>query len=396
MKKEQQDEWEKIVSAVRTNTTFAQNNYESNYNFAICKWDASGKIILAITHSTYNLLINFCRVLVQTINRYRNLEIKQFINIIIHEQLIGLVNNPNMKINGDILISKIDKALEIKNYYYFGLSSAKLDFEDECEISNGNGIGKISFLKEKLKETEDLDLYDKLVKYRELGYIKILVLGPEDRNTDNIAVMKAKEIVNELNYVCFNQNEPFRLITNYNNLNYRDLNDYFLKSQNNFCGNSYYKQFQDQKPLITRKHLSKLNSLIKKSKKSEQGRINLKCINWLGESLQEPNINSAFLDVSIALECIAERKSEKISIEDQLKNFVIKVLEIPEERRNILNKEINTIYRFRSNIVHDGFFELKESDYWNMFELVDNLISRLLNKEPFRDIKDIWSWINIK
>lgn len=89
----------------------------------------------------------------------------------------------------------------------------------------------------------------------------------------------------------------------------------------------------------------------------------------------------------IAFECIAERKSNDISIVDQLVNFVSYVLGTSDERA--LKKSLSKIYDLRSEIAHNGFDETRENEYWSLFKLLNMLINELLTNKLYKD-GDVW------
>ena len=170
---------------------------------------------------------------------------------------------------------------------------------------------------------------------------------------------------------------------------YSNRFDYFIKyGEGNWKGsiNSINKQnlgFVN----INQELVDKVRNLLNRSRENIFGADLEQAVNWLGKSLSEDNYNDRLLDVMIAFECIAERKSNDISIVDQLVNFVSYVLGTSDERA--LKKSLSKIYDLRSEIAHNGFDETRENEYWSLFKLLNMLINELLTNKLYKD-GDVW------
>lgn len=388
-------EWINLFSLIKQNTVYA-NSVEAKdmYQFAYTKWtkEIDDKYLYAITYSTQKLLIDFCNSLNKK-SQFKQFELNQIIHIVLDEVSDLMITNKKPKLQK--LLKRLNEEKENKKTYIFAIAKANIEFEGICKISEDIRIGKIDNLIQNFKKDNVDDYvfkdYSDLFKSNDL-FIAVNVYGEEDYVNLTKAINKGKRVVNFFNYFAHyfqGYVEPMHLITDLSRPYYSNRFDYFIKyGEGNWKGsiNSINKQnlgFVN----INQELVDKVRNLLNRSRENIFGADLEQAVNWLGKSLSEDNYNDMLLDVMIAFECIAERKSNDISIVDQLVNFVSYVLGTSDERA--LKKSLSKIYDLRSEIAHNGFDETRENEYWSLFKLLNMLINELLTNKLYKD-GDVW------
>lgn len=388
-------EWINLFSLIKQNTVYA-NSVEAKdmYQFAYTKWtkEIDDKYLYAITYSTQKLLIDFCNSLNKK-SQFKQFELNQIIHIVLDEVSDLMITNKKPKLQK--LLKRLNEEKENKKTYIFAIAKANIEFEGICKISEDIRIGKIDNLIQNFKKDNVDDYvfkdYSDLFKSNDL-FIAVNVYGEEDYVNLTKAINKGKRVVNFFNYFAHyfqGYVEPMHLITDLSRPYYSNRFDYFIKyGEGNWKGsiNSINKQnlgFVN----INQELVDKVRNLLNRSRENIFGADLEQAVNWLGKSLSEDNYNDRLLDVMIAFECIAERKSNDISIVDQLVNFVSYVLGTSDERA--LKKSLSKIYDLRSEIAHNGFDETRENEYWSLFKLLNMLINELLTNKLYKD-GDVW------
>ena len=388
-------EWINLFSLIKQNTVYA-NSVEAKdmYQFAYTKWtkEIDDKYLYAITYSTQKLLIDFCNSLNKK-SQFKQFELNQIIHIVLDEVSDLMITNKKPKLQK--LLKRLNEEKENKKTYIFAIAKANIEFEGICKIPEDIRIGKIDNLIQNFKKDNVDDYvfkdYSDLFKSNDL-FIAVNVYGEEDYVNLTKAINKGKRVVNFFNYFAHyfqGYVEPMHLITDLSRPYYSNRFDYFIKyGEGNWKGsiNSINKQnlgFVN----INQELVDKVRNLLNRSRENIFGADLEQAVNWLGKSLSEDNYNDRLLDVMIAFECIAERKSNDISIVDQLVNFVSYVLGTSDERA--LKKSLSKIYDLRSEIAHNGFDETRENEYWSLFKLLNMLINELLTNKLYKD-GDVW------
>lgn len=388
-------EWINLFSLIKQNTVYA-NSVEAKdmYQFAYTKWtkEIDDKYLYAITYSTQKLLIDFCNSLNKK-SQFKQFELNQIIHIVLDEVSDLMITNKKPKLQK--LLKRLNEEKENKKTYIFAIAKANIEFEGICKISEDIRIGKIDNLIQNFKKDNVDDYvfkdYSDLFKSNDL-FIAVNVYGEEDYVNLTKAINKGKRVVNFFNYFAHyfqGYVEPMHLITDLSRPYYSNRFDYFIKyGEGNWKGsiNSINKQnlgFVN----INQELVDKVRNLLNRSRENIFGADLEQAVNWLGKSLSEDNYIDRLLDVMIAFECIAERKSNDISIVDQLVNFVSYVLGTSDERA--LKKSLSKIYDLRSEIAHNGFDETRENEYWSLFKLLNMLINELLTNKLYKD-GDVW------
>lgn len=92
-------------------------------------------------------------------------------------------------------------------------------------------------------------------------------------------------------------------------------------------------------------------------------------IEWVGRSLIEPSIQTAFIEASVAIESIFTHSEKTLinpSILSQISESVALIVGGAVEERIAVESQIKTLYGIRSGIVHAGDKEVAAGDY-NLF-----------------------------
>ena len=388
-------DWTNLFNLIKQNTVYA-NSVEARdvYQFAYTKWtkEIDDKYLYAITYSTQKPLIDFCNSLNKK-SQFKQFELNQIIHIVLDEVSDLMIINKKPKLQK--LLKRLNGEKENQKTYIFAIAKANIELEEICKISKDIRIGKINNLIQILKKDNVDDYvfkdYSDLFKSTDL-FIAVNIYGEEDYVNLTQAINKGKRVVNFFNYFAHSFQgyvEPMHLITDLSRPYYSNRFDYFIKyGEGNWKGsiNSINKQnlgFTN----INQGLVDKVRNLLNRSRENIFGADLEQAINWLGKSLSEDNDNDRLLDVMIAFECIAERKSKDISIVDQLVNFVSYVLGTSDKR--LLKKNLSKIYDLRSEIAHNGFDEIRENEYWSLFNLLSMLVNKLLTNKSYKDV-DVW------
>ena len=122
---------------------------------------------------------------------------------------------------------------------------------------------------------------------------------------------------------------------------------------------------------------------------------------WLGKSLRNENIGDAFLQISIALECLLTRQEKNSFINPSITYSLSETLAFlvgntKEERLSIF-KDIKKLYSLRSAIVHSGKSNIEVKDYYDFFNFVRQgiyTILKLIEEKKYHNIDDIYSYID--
>jgi hypothetical protein len=143
-----------------------------------------------------------------------------------------------------------------------------------------------------------------------------------------------------------------------------------------------------------------LFTLLDEPKTALQDKI-FKSTMWLGKSLRNENIGDAFLQISIALECLLTRQEKNSFINPSITYSLSETLAFlvgntKEERLSIF-KDIKKLYSLRSAIVHSGKSNIEIKDYYNFFNFVRQgiyVILKLVEEKKYQNIDDIYSYID--
>jgi len=141
----------------------------------------------------------------------------------------------------------------------------------------------------------------------------------------------------------------------------------------------------------------KLWENIDKVNLSKLGKRICTAIEWIGRSLIEKTVQTAFIEASVALESIftfSEKTIVTPSILSQISESVALLLGNTTEHRIAIEKQIKQLYSIRSGIVHAGDKEVAASDYNLFIQYIRLVIAKLLTEEAFikcNTIEDVYS-----
>lgn len=117
----------------------------------------------------------------------------------------------------------------------------------------------------------------------------------------------------------------------------------------------------------------------------------LRCAEWTGEAIGDRNAASAFVKGAIALEVMFSAKEKGIiitpSIMAQVAESCAFVLGNDEAHACEIEREVKRLYGIRSAVVHSGKDTVEETDLDSLVRVCRGVITALLSKEEFVDIK---------
>lgn len=318
-----------------------------------------------------------------------------------HNQKINILNkllsNQLLKeISYQSLLSKLREQASNKMIYLFGLTNLKLNINEDFEINDQLQIGNSNY-------SQDNPIFDNSVLQsdfftKENNYILVRVNGPDDNETARKAEREANILVNVLNCLFCYRAEPIGLMTKIDENRESSVFFYLKKSSGGWSESTSVRPDK----LLPNTVLNKEDLETVKTLYENQ---NAKCsklifaMNWLGKSMKETDYGSAFLEVVIGLECIAEKQSNGMvspSINYQISNFVAMILGKDVVERQALITQLKKVYSKRSLIVHDGKNSITYEDYKNIFSLIRKLINTIIYTPPFNEIDDLNSWVEEK
>ena len=118
----------------------------------------------------------------------------------------------------------------------------------------------------------------------------------------------------------------------------------------------------------------------------------LLAVEWIGQSIAESQLPSAFIKSAIALEIIFTHSEKTLitpSILNQISEGTAIILGDNIESRLEVEKSIKALYSKRSAIVHSGNKDINESDCQNMLAHARAVIISLLSNVESREINSI-------
>ena len=156
-----------------------------------------------------------------------------------------------------------------------------------------------------------------------------------------------------------------------------------------------FETFEEQKI-----NFNYIESLLRCEKRNQFEDNLLSSISWAGKArcFQEDNKELAFLFFAIALETLLIMENDRDQITSKLKERTAKILANEnEESQEIIKKEVSNLYDRRSEIVHDGKFEISEIDLGKIRLIFKNCIYRILTDDTTQTITNVDefnNWIN--
>ena len=235
------------------------------------------------------------------------------------------------------------------------MTGLELDFgafnfqiNDQLQIGNSNYSLNNSIF-------DDFVLQSNFFK-KENNYILVKIDGPDDNETARKAENEANILVNVLNCLFCDIAEPIGLMTKIDKSSESSVFFYLKKSSSGWSESSNVRPGKLLPYTVLNKSKLKTVKSLYESKNAKCSKL-IFAMNWLGKSIKETDYGSAFLEVVIGLECIAEKQSKGMvspSINYQISNFVAMILGKDVAERQSLIKQLKKVYNKRSLIVHDG------------------------------------------
>lgn len=317
-------------------------------------------------------------------------------------QKIDLVNQVLSKISiKDISYQSL--LAELRNQtanvitYLFGLTNLKLNIEKTFKIDDQIQIGNSRYVQDD-SIFNDSVLQSDFFK-EENNYILVSVNGPDDKETARKAENQANIFINVLNGLYCNRSEPISIMTEIEKNTESSVFFYLKKYKNGNWRESYNTRPDKILPymVLNVSELKIVRKLYENRGKDNKYSKLIFTLNWLGKSMKETDYGSAFLEVIIGLECIAEKQYNGMvspSINFQISYFVAIILGENKEDRKLIIKEMKKLYMKRSQIVHDGKSSITYENYKNIFHLIKKLIYTIIYDKTLKNIEDLNSWVD--
>jgi hypothetical protein len=118
----------------------------------------------------------------------------------------------------------------------------------------------------------------------------------------------------------------------------------------------------------------------------------VRCAEWTGQALADPNAASAFVKAAIALEVMFSANEKAVispSIMAQIAESCAFLLGNKETSPIEIEREVKRLYGIRSSIVHSGKDSVDEGDLNSFINICRGIVIVLLSKEEFAGIKTI-------
>lgn len=313
------------------------------------------------------------------------------------DNLNKILSSKSLKdISYQSLLSKLRGQASNEMIYLFGLTNLKINLDEDFKINERLQIGNSSY-------SQDNPIFDDFVLQsdffaKENNYILVKVDGPDDNETARKAENEANILVNILNCLFCDIAEPIGLMTKIDKNSESSVFFYLKKNSSGWSESSTVRPGKLLPYTVLDKSKLKTVKILYENKNAKCSKL-IFAMNWLGKSIKETDYGSAFLEVVIGLECIAEKQSKGMvspSINYQISNFVAMILGKDVAERQLLIKQLKKVYDKRSLIVHDGKDSITYEDYKNIFILIRRLIHTIIYTSPFKDIDDLNSWVEEK
>lgn len=379
--------WELLKDNVIRNLELANENRIESNRFTSTIWDIlNNKYSLVLDKDGYQIEEELLEKLP-----------KKGINFTCSQKIDNLNKILSSKSLKDIsyqsLLSKLREQASNEMIYLFGLTNLKINLDEDFKINDRLQIGNSSY-------SQDNPIFDDFVLQsdffaKENNYILIKVDGQDDDETARKAENEANILVNVLNCLFCDMAEPIGFMTKIDKNSESSAFFYLKKNSNGWSESSNTRPGKLLPHTVLDKSKLKTVKTLYESNNSKCSKL-IFAMNWLGKSIKETDYGSAFLEVVIGLECIAEKQSKGIvspAINYQISNFVAMILGKDIAERQSLIKQLKKVYDKRSLIVHDGKNSITYEDYKDIFILIRRLIHTIIYNSPFKDIDDLNSWV---
>lgn len=140
-------------------------------------------------------------------------------------------------------------------------------------------------------------------------------------------------------------------------------------------------------------HLKSL--LEKKNKNCLEQRI-ISAMSWEGQAVVEENMELAFLFSAISLEALVLLEKNRDDLAERLSTRVAHLLGKDLNARKYIKKKVKDLYGTRSDIVHDGKYQVTNAELGLMINFAQNCILRIFRDDPFKTMseKELLDWFD--
>jgi Apea-like HEPN len=114
----------------------------------------------------------------------------------------------------------------------------------------------------------------------------------------------------------------------------------------------------------------------------------LSAIQWAGRATVEPRREEAFLLFAIALESLILPTSDPMELTYRLRIRTAHLLGATARERERISEETGKLYGIRSNIVHNGYYQITEVELARIKRKTKQAIFALLSSRTAQGCKD--------
>jgi len=129
--------------------------------------------------------------------------------------------------------------------------------------------------------------------------------------------------------------------------------------------------------------LFRANSILKKNQHTDVEKRILSALQWAGRATVNTRPEEAFLQYTVALECITLGTKYGRELNYRLAMRTALLIGSSLEARKNIKDQVRELYRIRSKLVHSGDYDATDSDLSLIRYLAKKCILRVLTEEPF-------------
>lgn len=140
----------------------------------------------------------------------------------------------------------------------------------------------------------------------------------------------------------------------------------------------------------------RIKTLLEKKNKNRLEQRLISAMSWSGQALVEKNKELAFLFSAISLEALVLLEKNRNYLAERLSTRVAHLLGKDLNARKYIKKRVKNLYGTRSDIVHDGKYQVTNAELSLMIYFSQNCILRILRDEPFKSMneKELLDWFD--
>ena len=140
----------------------------------------------------------------------------------------------------------------------------------------------------------------------------------------------------------------------------------------------------------------RIKTLLEKKNKNRLEQRLISAMNWSGQAFVEENKELAFLFSAISLEALILFENNRNELAERLSTRVAQLLGKNLNARKNIKKKVKELYETRSDIVHDGKYQVTNAELSLMINFAQNCILRILRDDPFKTMneKELLDWFD--